>query len=130
MVFLDMNNNVLIDRAVNQIMERHLDCIVCSDDLICSRVLAKLNEDNYSVPEDIKVASFYNNAHLESYNPPITSLSINPKELGINGAKKLIDTISGLPEFRKPGLIMRLCLRGRPSKDLLICFYDGILLTL
>ena len=101
MVFLDVNNNVLIDRAVNQIMKRHIDCIICSDDLICSRVLAKLNEDNYLVPGDIKVASFYNNAHLESYNPPVTSLSINPKELGITAAKRLIDIISGVTGIQK-----------------------------
>ena len=94
MIFLDMNNKRLIDRAVNTIMERHIDCIVCSDDLICSRVLAKLDEDNYSIPKDVKVASFYNNAHLESHNPPITAMSINVKELGVTAGRRLIEIIS------------------------------------
>lgn len=100
-VFLDMNNNILIDRAVKTVMERHIDCIICTDDLICSRVLTELDTGNYSIPEDVKVASFYNNAHLESYNPPITALSIDPKELGIAAAKRLIDIISGLSGIPK-----------------------------
>lgn len=100
-VFLDMNNNILIDRAVKTVMDRHIDCIICSDDLICSRVLTELDTGNYSIPEDVKVASFYNNAHLESYNPPITALSIDPKELGIAAAKRLIDIISGLSGIPK-----------------------------
>ncbi|MHB8129876.1 MAG: LacI family DNA-binding transcriptional regulator [Mobilitalea sp.] len=95
MVFLDMNNKMLIERAVSQIMEHGVDCIVCSDDFICSRVLAKLEEDNCSIPEKVKVASFYNSTWLESHNPPITALSINVKELGITAGKHLIEMISG-----------------------------------
>jgi len=100
-VFLDMNNNIVIDHAVKTVMDKHTDCIVCSDDLICSRVLAKLNNDNYSIPEDVKVASFFNNAHLESYNPPITALSINPVELGAAAAKRLIAVISAADVIAK-----------------------------
>lgn len=95
MVFLDMNNKMLIGRAVSQIMERGVDCIICSDDFICSRVLAKLEEDNCSIPEKVRVASFYNSTGLESHNPPITALSINVKELGITAGKHLIEMISG-----------------------------------
>ncbi len=100
-VFLDMNNNILIDRAVKSVMDRHIDCIICSDDLICTRVLTTLNAGNYTIPDDVKVASFYNNAHLDSYNPPITALSIDPKELGIAAAKRLIDKISGITGIPK-----------------------------
>lgn len=95
MVFLDMNNKTLIARAVSQVMDRGADCIVCSDDFICSRVLAKLEEDNIKVPDMVKVASFYNSSQLESHNPPITALSINVKELGITAGKHLIEMIAG-----------------------------------
>lgn len=95
MVFLDMNNKMLINRAVNQALERGADCIVCSDDFICSRVLAKLEEDSIRIPDQVKVASFYNSTQLESHNPPITALSINVKELGITAGKHLIEMISG-----------------------------------
>lgn len=94
-VFLDMNNNVLIQRAVGMIMSRGADCIICSDDYICSRALAKLEEDGYSIPKDIKIASFYNSVNLENHNPPVTVLKINVKELGITAGKILINMISG-----------------------------------
>lgn len=95
LVFLDMNNKLLINKAVNQIMERGADCIVCSDDYICSRVLAKLEEDDIPIPEQVKVASFYNSNQLENHNPPITALTIDVKELGITAGKNLIEMIAG-----------------------------------
>lgn len=96
MVFLDMNNKVLIGKAVHQIIEQGVaDCIVCSDDFVCSTVLAKLEEDCVPVPDRIKVASFYNSTQLENHNPPITALTINVKELGITAGKYLIRMISG-----------------------------------
>lgn len=93
MIFLDMNNKVLVDRAVNNIMTQEVDCIVCTDDLICSQVLTKLNEEGYSVPKDIKVASFYDSAYLAHHNPPVTSLRIDAKGLGIEAGRSLIDLI-------------------------------------
>jgi DNA-binding LacI/PurR family transcriptional regulator len=90
-----MNNKMLINKAVSQILKRDVDCIVCSDDFICSRVLAKLEEENILVPDQVKVASFYNSIQLESHNPPITALSINVKELGVTAGKHLIEMISG-----------------------------------
>lgn len=100
-VFLNMNNKLLINKAISQIMEKGVDCIVCSDDFICSRVLAKLEEDNIKVPDRVKIASFYNSAQLESHNPPITALSINVKELGITAGKHLIRMISGVDVAHK-----------------------------
>lgn len=101
LIHLDMINNVLIDRAVKAVMERKTDCIVCSDDLICSRVLTRLEDAGYSIPGDIKVASFYNNMHLETHNPPITAININVDELGKTAANKLLRIISGEDENNK-----------------------------
>lgn len=43
LVFLDLISYVQIDRAVELIMQQKPECIVCSDDVICSRLLIKLN---------------------------------------------------------------------------------------
>lgn len=95
LIFLNANNNTQVDRAVDQILANQVDCIVCTDDLICSRVLARLDEVNCLVPDDIRVASFYNSAFLENHNPPITAINIDVKELGLIAGKRLIDLISG-----------------------------------
>lgn len=95
LVFLNTNNSTLIHQAVNKIVESKADCIVCTDDLICNRTLIALGELGISVPEQMKVASFYNSAFLENHNPPVTALNMNVKELGIKAGKQLIDLIYG-----------------------------------
>lgn len=47
------------------------------------------------MPKDIKVASFYDSIHLANYNPPITSLKIDIRALGIQAGKVLISLING-----------------------------------
>lgn len=93
LTFLDAMTKPFIDHAVDMIMQRRVDCIICTDDLICSRVLARLDQMRYSVPQDVKVASFYNSTFLESHNPPITALNINVKELGSMAGKRLIELL-------------------------------------
>lgn len=91
----NLNSNILIDRAVDRVLERGITCIVCSDDNICTRVLARLEEMNYQIPKDIKVASFYNSVYLESHNPPVTAMNIAVKELGITAGKAVIELTEG-----------------------------------
>jgi DNA-binding LacI/PurR family transcriptional regulator len=55
----------------------------------------RLEEMNCSIPDRVRVASFYNSIQLESHNPPITVLSIDVKELGMSAGKHLIQMISG-----------------------------------
>lgn len=95
LIFKDMTNSIQIQRVVGQILDRGADCIICSDDFICSRVLVKLQEMNCAVPDRVRVASFYNSIQLETHNPPITVLSIDVKVLGMSAGKHLIQMISG-----------------------------------
>ncbi len=95
MLFLNLDNNVMIDKIVEEILERKTDCILCMDDAVCSRVLKKLREKHISVPKDIRVASFYNSSVLENNVPSITSLSFDAKELGMVACKTVLDVIDG-----------------------------------
>ena len=63
------------------------------DDAICSQVLRKLRQEHVKVPNDVKVASFYNSSILENNVPSITSLSFNTKELGMEACKNLLAQI-------------------------------------
>lgn len=93
-IYLDVINDSQVAHSVDMALKGGCDCIICSDDLICTRVLRRLDEININVPHDIKVASFYNSSALENHTPPITSLSINVKELGVVAGKTLIDMIN------------------------------------
>lgn len=95
LLFLSLENNVMVDKKVEEILERGVDCILCMDDAVCSRVLKKLREEHMKVPQDIRVASFYNSTVLENNMPSITSLSFDSKELGMVACRTLMDLIEG-----------------------------------
>ncbi len=96
MLFLNLDNHVVIDKIVEEVLDRYAECILCMDDAICSRVLKKLREKNVSVPKDVRVASFYNSSVLENNVPSITSLSFDAKELGMVACKTVLDMIEGI----------------------------------
>lgn len=96
MLFLNLDNNVVIDKIVEEVLERKVECILCMDDAVCSRVLKKLREKHVNVPKDIRVASFYNSSVLENNVPSITSLSFDAKELGMVACKTVLDVIEGV----------------------------------
>ena len=95
-LYLNLDNNVVIDRTVEEVLDRKADCILCMDDAICSRVLKRLRENHISVPKDIRVASFYNSMVLDNNVPSITSLEFDSKELGMVACKTLLDLIEGV----------------------------------
>ena len=63
------------------------------DDFICSYVLNKLDKDHIKIPEEIKVASFYNSSVLEQHQPAITELKFDVAELGMVCCNTLLDYI-------------------------------------
>ena len=96
LLFLNLDNNIMVDKKVEEILEQGADCILCMDDAVCSRVLKRLREKHIHVPEDIRVASFYNSTVLENNVPTITSLAFNSKELGMVACRTLLDVMEGL----------------------------------
>ena len=95
LLYLNLDNHILIDKVVKEALERKVDCILCMDDAVCSRVLKMLREQHIKVPQDVKLASFYNSTILENSVPSITSLSFNAKELGMVACRTLLDLAEG-----------------------------------
>jgi DNA-binding LacI/PurR family transcriptional regulator len=95
LVYMNQENAVMIENIVEDILKKNVDCIACMDDSICSTVLNKLKKEGVSVPEQIRVASFFNSMILENNVPSITSLSFDVKELGMVTCRTLIDVIEG-----------------------------------
>ncbi len=95
LVFFDIDNSVLCEHAVEEVMKQNVECILCMDDGICQNVLNILDKKNIVVPDDVRVASFYNSSLLNNYQPAITSLQFDPRELGMVACKLLVDHIEG-----------------------------------
>ena len=95
LIYMNLDNPVLLDGKLDDIIKREVDCIVCMDDAICMEVLYKLRRKGISVPDQIRVASFYNSSMLETHDPSITSLDFDAKELGMLVCRTLLDMIEG-----------------------------------
>jgi DNA-binding LacI/PurR family transcriptional regulator len=82
------------------------------DDGICIAVLEALREKKLRVPDQMKVASFYNSQILDNHQPAITALQYDPKELGIVACETLFDYLDGKTIPKKELLGYEVLLKG------------------
>lgn len=94
-VFWNLESSEQMDRAVDQALFENADCLLCMDDAICCQVLRRLREKQKKVPQDVRVASFYNSAVLENNIPSITALSFDARRLGAAACRNLLAQIGG-----------------------------------
>ena len=96
LLYLGLDNPVLIDKAVRELLGMSVDAILCMDDAVANSVLKALREAHVEVPRQMKVASFYNGPLLENHLPAITALSFNARELGMVACRTILEVIEGL----------------------------------
>lgn len=94
-IHVNVEKEIMIERAVEKLLVEGVDCIVCMDDAVCIHVLNKLRKQKISIPAQMKVATFYDSSILENNLPSITSLSFNARELGTAACKILMELIDG-----------------------------------
>lgn len=96
-IFINMEKDVAIERAVEKLLESDVDCMVCLDDAVCTHVMNKLRKEKIEVPEQMRVASFYDSSILENHLPSVTSLSFDSRELGTVACRTLLEAVGGHP---------------------------------
>lgn len=111
LVFLNINSADRAKRAVDEALRQRADCIICMDDFICNLVLIYLRELGLRIPQDIRLASFYDSSILVQNNPPITSLRFDAKELGRVVCRLLLDQLEGKEATNHPRLGYQVVLR-------------------
>ena len=74
-------------------MKNRPDALIVTDDLVAFGAVKLFESINFSIPEEIVVASF-NNSILSRYsNTPLTSVDINAVELGRQSMNLLIEAM-------------------------------------
>lgn len=91
----------MVEKAVENLVQNNVSCVVCMDDMICSQVLQILNKMHIHVPQQMKIASFYDSTLLKSHEPAITSLLFDDKALGNLTCSVLLDYLHGLKVKKK-----------------------------
>lgn len=95
LVFQELDGRSQIETAVDILVEKKVDCILCQDDVICDVALHKLAEKKVMIPGEIKIASCHYSRLLDNYPIGITSLRFDIEELGKTACKTLLDKING-----------------------------------
>ncbi len=95
LICLDVENKSRVASILKDLVKRDVDGIICMDDNLAGEVLARCRDEHIRIPEDIKLASFYNSSLLEGAVPSITSLNFDDRNLGAVAARTLLDIIDG-----------------------------------
>ena len=91
----------IIERYVEDLLEKQAECILCLDDNICISAVSTLHKKKIKVPESIKVASCYGSRLLGPCYPAVTCLEFDLKEMGNLASKKLLDAMEGVVDYTK-----------------------------
>ncbi|MBQ8638928.1 MAG: LacI family DNA-binding transcriptional regulator [Lachnospiraceae bacterium] len=101
----------LLDAMLNDIMSDKVDCIICGDDVICTRVMSRLQAEGYRIPRDISIASLYNSPNLNCFSPAITAINVSARLIGNMVGKQMIQQIRGQEYDRVINLDYEILLR-------------------
>ncbi len=94
-IYLDVEDARQVEEIVTKLLANGTECIIAMDDHLCGCVLNTLQQRRVKVPEQIKIASFYDSSFLENRSPSVTSIRFDVEELGEMTCKILLDMIDG-----------------------------------
>ena len=83
LLFMNLESRAFVEKAVDDALNRKTDCILCMDDGICSQAMGRLRQRHVKVPDEVKIASFYNSSvpvsytHLDVYKRQALEKSLN-----------------------------------------------------
>ena len=101
LVYLDVEGAAKTEEVVAQLIAKCVDCIICMDDSLCIYAINKIKAEYIRVPEDMKIASFYNSDILDVVTPRITALDYDMIEIGREAFRVLYDLMDGRKIKRK-----------------------------
>jgi DNA-binding LacI/PurR family transcriptional regulator len=82
-----------IEQAVEELLEKKAECIVCMDDMICNHVIHKLREVDVNLLNTVKVASFYGGVSGSILAGRVETVEFDAKKLGFVTCNTLLDVI-------------------------------------
>lgn len=94
-IYPDFSGMEMLESIAGDILMKKLECVICGDDVICTRLMSKLQADGYRIPMDISIASLHNSSNLECFSPAVTSVSSSAKQAGILICKQLVNYLAG-----------------------------------
>lgn len=96
---LVIHSDFTIEKAhlmVSNLLEsKEVDAIFCLNDDLAIGAIYAAKELGLSIPQDLMVVGFYNSKRSRYMNPSISTVDLNPHEIGVLTAGLLFDSITG-----------------------------------
>lgn len=112
----NFTNMELMDSIIDDMMAKRTECVICGDDVICTRLMSRLQAEGYRIPHDISIVSLYNSDTLECFSPAVTAVNISARKVGYTLGKQLIAKLQGEEYVQKTTLGFELLLRKSIGK--------------
>lgn len=95
LLYSNFINMELLDSIISDVFARKIECIMCADDVICTRLMSRLQAEGYRIPHDISIVSLYNSTNLDCFSPAVTAVNISAKQVGNMIGKQMIQYLQG-----------------------------------
>lgn len=95
LIFTDVDTPIMVSRVTESILMHHVNCIIGTDDSLTVQIKEKLEEEDILIPEDMRLASFYDSQLLSGSKVGITSIRFDVEELGREACRVLLRRIHG-----------------------------------
>ena len=87
--------------ALEAVLERRSDCILCGDDRLAFDVSLELQARQIRVPDQMRVASLYDSELTAGLNPGISAVQFDAEALGGAACRMLLDLMAGKESSRQ-----------------------------
>ncbi len=104
LVYTNFGNVELIDGVINDIIREKVECIICADDVLCTRIMSRMQVEGYRIPMDIAIASLCNSANLNCFSPSVTAVNLSVKQMGNAIGNQMINYLMG-NEYSKKSIV-------------------------
>lgn len=101
----------LLDALLNDIVSEKTECILCGDDVVCTRIMSRLQAEGYRIPRDISIASLYNSTSLNCFSPAVTAVNVSARQIGNVIGKQMIQYLRGQEYSQKTIMDYEILLR-------------------
>jgi len=94
-IFTGQINMDLLDTVIDDMVAKKVECIICGDDVVCARIMSRMQAEGYRIPKDIAIASLYNSPTLDCFLPPVTAVDVPARLVGNVIGKQMIQFLQG-----------------------------------
>lgn len=95
LVYMGVSGSSHVRKVLMDVTQKKADCLICMDEKLTGITLNECRALHIRIPEDLRIASYYDSAFLSSMSPPITALDIDDRKLGEAAGQAILALIRG-----------------------------------